>query len=395
MASLSGPQRLMALALALVLIVGAIVAIELTISPAPPTVGTLEVAAPADSEGPGDSGEPGDSEETKAVAEGPRAPDLAGIVGWVNTQPFTLEELRGKVVLVDFWTYSCINCLRTLPHLRSWHEKYSPKGLVVLGVHSPEFDFEKIEDNVREAVVRERVTWPVALDNGFETWRAYRNRYWPRKYLIDADGIVRYDRIGEGGYIATENEIRKLLEETGADVSGIEVGGVVGEENSGVQLTRELYAGYGWAAGGYIGNKGGQRVDLGPGVATYTDPGDRENGKIYLNGTWRIDQERASPADPEVSDDFVIIQFKAADVFSVIRPEGTEPFQVDVTTDGRPIPEAHRGDDVQEDVDGRTYFTVDSPRLYTIVRADTILNQELRLSVESEDFNLYTFTFGG
>ena len=235
----------------------------------------------------------------------------------------------------------------------------------------------------------------MALDNGFETWRAYSNRYWPRKYLIDADGIVRYDRIGEGGYIATENEIRKLLEETGADVSSIEVGGVVGEENSGVQLTRELYAGYGWAAGGYIGNKGGQRLDLGPAWRHTRTRGDRENGKIYLNGTWRIDQERASPADPEVSDDFVIIQFKAADVFSVIRPEGTEPFQVDVTTDGRPIPEAHRGDDVQEDADGRTYFTVDSPRLYTIVRADTILNQELRLSVESEDFNLYTFTFGG
>lgn len=158
------------------------------------------------------------------ATSGPAAPEFVGIVQWLNSEPVTLASLRGRVVLLDFWTYSCINCLHTLPHVRDWHEKYATRGLVIVGVHSPEFDFEKSKENVRQAVARERVTWPVAMDNNFETWEAYQNRFWPHKFLIDRNGVVRYDHIGEGAYLETEMALRQLLSEIGADVSQIPVG---------------------------------------------------------------------------------------------------------------------------------------------------------------------------
>ena len=154
---------------------------------------------------------------------GRQAEEFTGIVQWLNSDPLTLEGLRGGVVLIDFWTYSCINCLRTLPFLRDWNEKYSSRGLTIVGVHSPEFAFEKDETNVRQAIIRERVAWPVAMDNDFATWRAYRNRWWPNKFLIDQEGVVRYNHIGEGAYEETERQIRELLEEIGVDLSDITV----------------------------------------------------------------------------------------------------------------------------------------------------------------------------
>ena len=160
---------------------------------------------------------------------GENAPDFRGIVQWINSPPLSLAKLQGKVVLIDFWTYSCINCQRTLPYVRDWHDKYSGLGLVVVGVHSPEFGFEKDEGNVREAVVKQGVTWPVAMDNDFRTWRSYENRWWPHKFLIDQDGVIRYHHIGEGAYVETELHIRNLLVEAGQVVSDIEVG----NENTG------------------------------------------------------------------------------------------------------------------------------------------------------------------
>src|SRR6185436_11210494 len=144
------------------------------------------------------------------------APDIQGISAWINTAPLTMQELRGKVVLVDFWTYSCINCLRTLPYLKSWDARYRSKGLVILGVHSPEFGFEHSVGNVRAAVKRLGIRYPVALDNDFGTWNAYQNQYWPADYLIDRQGHVRYYHFGEGGYDTTDARIRTLLAEKSA-----------------------------------------------------------------------------------------------------------------------------------------------------------------------------------
>ena len=213
-----------------------------------PTAGASEATADAglpdsQSPAPGDVNAPGMTAGTGApvadpVAEavpsivtppsGEAAPDFRGIVQWINSPPLSLAELQGKVVLIDFWTYSCINCQRTLPYVRDWHDKYSGLGLVVVGVHSPEFGFEKDEDNVREAVAEQQVTWPVAMDNDFRTWRAYENRWWPHKFLIDRDGAIRYHHIGEGAYLETELHIRNLLVEAGQAVSGIRAGSGIG-----------------------------------------------------------------------------------------------------------------------------------------------------------------------
>ena len=145
-----------------------------------------------------------------------KAPDFAGISGYINTHPITLKDLKGKVVLVDFWTYSCINCIRTLPYLADWNAKYADKGLVIVGVHTPEFEFEKNIDNVKAAVQKFGIKYPVLQDNDKGTWNAYGNSYWPRKYLIDSDGYIRYDHIGEGGYAETEKIIQTLLAERAA-----------------------------------------------------------------------------------------------------------------------------------------------------------------------------------
>ncbi len=161
-----------------------------------------------------DSSTPSDSSAEQAAAvDAPAAPELQNITAWVNSEPLSIAELRGKVVVVDFWTFGCYNCVNTLPYLREWHDKYADDGLVIVGVHSPEFNHEKDLANVQKAVKELGVVWPVAMDNDFSTWRAYENRYWPHLYLADAQGRIRYDHIGEGGYDTTEEWIQRLLKE--------------------------------------------------------------------------------------------------------------------------------------------------------------------------------------
>jgi thiol-disulfide isomerase/thioredoxin len=324
------------------------------------------------------------------------AKDFVGVTQWLNSPPLTLEELKGKVVLVEFWTYTCINCLRTLPYLRDWNEKYASRGLVIVGVHSPEFQFEHDVDNVREAMIREQVTWPVAMDNDFATWRAYSNRYWPHKFLIDKDGEVRYHHIGEGAYQETELHIRGYLEEAGYDVSDIPVGGVViaGEPEQGTkQATREIYAGSGWGRGDYLGN---QEKITGGQVATFSDPGKHEGGKFYLQGTWSIDSESVTHSRAtEGFEDYIVIKYQAASVNVVVRPSGVDPFRVIATIDGKPIPAADRGDDIMADSQGTTFLQIDGPRMYNVVRSMSSKSGELKLHAGSPDFSLYTYAFSG
>ena len=153
----------------------------------------------------------GGSSVGSAIPNQTKAPEFAGIEGWLNSQPLTMEGLRGKVVLVDFWTYSCINCINTLPYIKQWHEKYKDQGLVVVGVHTPEFPFEKSTANVQAAIKRFDIRYPVAQDNRYATWSAYHNRYWPALYLVDAQGKIVYQHFGEGQYAETEAAIRNAL----------------------------------------------------------------------------------------------------------------------------------------------------------------------------------------
>ena len=194
-------------------------------------------------------------EGNRGGAIGDCAPEFAGTQEWINSGPLTMEGLRGKVVLIDFWTYTCINCLRTLPFLREWHDRYAGEGLVIVGVHTPEFEFEKLYDNVAQATVDEGVAWPVVQDNEYAVWRSYSNRYWPAKYLIDQDGVIRYRHFGEGRYGETEEEIRKLLAGMGAHSEAFDQP-LPGDQQRDATFTQaedreqtpELFAGYNFAA---------------------------------------------------------------------------------------------------------------------------------------------------
>lgn len=227
-----------------------------------------------------------------------RAPEFTGLGPWHNlpagrqgAEPFTLESLRGKVVLVDFWTYSCINCIRTLPHIQGYWEKFKDKPFVLLGVHTPEFAFEKLEKNVADAIKRHGLTYPIAQDNDFGTWRAFANRYWPAKYLIDAEGYIRYTHFGEGSYEETDLAIQSLLAEIGANVERTEVTNGTEEEDARQgrrELTPETYLGErSWPA---LGN--GARLPTEE-VVQYEAPEELALHKYYLVGEWQMrDRER-------------------------------------------------------------------------------------------------------
>ena len=332
------------------------------------------------------------------------APELSGIVGWINTEPFTLVSLRGKVVLVDFWTYTCVNCIRTFPYLKQWYDKYAEQGLVIVGVHSPKFEFEKKQENVEAAVEQYGLEYPVAQDNDFMTWRAYNNRAWPAKYLIDKDGVIRYIHFGEGAYDKTEQKIRELLEETGApvvDVSPNPDPGPVADPEARVSVetgqTRELYAGYTRNYSTrvpYIANL--EYYSAPPDTPTlYQDPGDHQNHFLYIHGLWTNGSESVTHAQvTENLEDYIALQFFGTSVNAVLDFDGGHPFEVVVTLDGAPLPDTHRGADIQVDPEGRTFLLVDEPRMYRVVEVPEYGGYKLRLASNSERFSLFAFTFG-
>jgi cytochrome c biogenesis protein CcdA/thiol-disulfide isomerase/thioredoxin len=246
-----------------------------------------------------------------------RAPSLGGAVDWLNSPPLSAEALKGKVVLVDFWTYSCINCIRTIPYVRAWAEKYKDRGLVVIGVHAPEFAFEKKIDNVKKAISDFKIGYPVAIDNDYKIWRAFNNSYWPASYLIDAKGDIRYHHFGEGNYGRTEQAIQDLLREAGSDVANT---APVRPETKGAEASADLkdirsgetYIGYRQATG-FASNEG-----LRPGSSgTYSidRPGLNEWG---LSGSWTVGAEEATL---DKSDGAITYRFSARDLHLILGPD--------------------------------------------------------------------------
>jgi cytochrome c biogenesis protein CcdA/thiol-disulfide isomerase/thioredoxin len=307
----------------------------------------------------------GAGEAIAATQEGlPRAPDFRAIKLWLNTpagKSLSIAELRGKVVLVDFWTYSCINCLRTLPHVKAWDRAYRKAGLTIVGVHSPEFAFERVPDNVRSALGRLGVRYPVALDNDFATWRAYSNDYWPSKYLIDRSGRIRYEHYGEGAYRETENVIRRLLGEK------VKVAPTsVADQTPSDVTTRETYLGYSRIAN--FANTGSIALDV---EADYRFPS-RPLGpdQLAYAGSWTVEPSRIVAG----RDARLRLDFQANDIFLVLAGRG----QVEALVDGRLM---------------RTVRVSGTPRLYTIARYPRLTNGllELRFSPGLEG---YAFTFG-
>ena len=347
--------------------------------------------------------------KTARTDDDPLAPELRGTGAWINSEPFALESQRGKVVLIDFWTYTCINCIRTLPYLRSWHDKYAEEGLVILGVHTPEFEFEKVLANVQDAVDQFEIEYAVVQDNDFGTWRAYRNRFWPAKYLIDKDGYIRYTHFGEGAYEETDAKIRELLAETGSNLSGIssrvepapvlDVGIADAGRNEG--QTRELYA-------GLRRNFGALQSETTPPYVLhpeyyqqpgedvlYTDAAVHQNHFIYLQGLWRNTEEslvHARQTDDFV--DYVAIRFYATTVNGVMAPLNSEAFTVRLTIDDAPLGTDQAGADVTFDESGNSVVLVDEARMYSLVELDAFGGYELKLIASSPEMELFAFTFG-
>lgn len=315
-------------------------------------------------------------------------PSLAGATEWINSPPLTPEALRGKVVLVDFWTYSCINCLRTLPYVRAWAEKYKDAGLVVIGVHSPEFAFEKRSSNVHKAARDLGVGFPVAVDSDFAIWRAFGNQYWPAFYFIDAQGRIRHHQFGENQYDKSEEVIQQLLAEAGH--TGIPPT-LVSPQGQGVQaaasptlpLSGETYLGYAQARG--FASPGGIVNDS---SHVYQAVSPLRTNQWALTGDWTVERERAVLTGPNGR---IAYRFHARDLHLVLGPAADgKPVRFRVLVDGKP-PLADHG----SDTDAQGHGCIDGQRLYQLVRQVT--NEKDRLfEIEFADpgAQAYVFTFG-
>ena len=315
-------------------------------------------------------------------------PSLGGATGWLNSRPLAASDLRDHVVLVDFWTYTCINWLRTLGYVRAWAEKYEDHGLIVVGVHTPEFPFEKDVDNVRQAAKDMTVDYPIALDSDYAVWTAFDNRYWPAVYIADAEGRIRHHQFGEGGYAECERVIQQLLREAGRDGIGDDLVSVAPDgfeaqadwTNLG---SPETYLGY--ERGERFASPGGAELDE---PRTYVVPDPLKLNEWALSGDWTV-ESRASVLNG--ADGRIAFRFHARDVNLVMgpRPRGASvPFRVLID---REPPGAAHGLDVDEQGHGM----LSEQRLYQLVRErDTITDRTFEITFHAPGVEAYVFTFG-
>ncbi len=301
----------------------------------------------------------------------------------MNSKPLSMKQLRGKVVLVDFWTYSCVNCIRTLPHLRKWHRLYAKKGLVIIGVHAPEFDFEKLPENVELAINDFEIAYPVVLDNEMQIWNAYANHWWPRKLLVDKTGKIVHDHIGEGDYAETEKAIQKALRGIGAKGLPKVAKEAPGSGAVCYPTTPETYLGF---QRGHFSNarlevrhphvykRGGKRMDL-----------------PTLEGEWIVEGQYIQSVDGTLH-----MPYMAGEVNLVI--EGSEHVeekrpQMVVLRDGESIPHTEAGDDISFDGNDSVVY-LDGPRMYRLLLSNKHHEGTLTLKVP-KGIRLFAFTFGG
>ncbi len=312
------------------------------------------------------------------------AQDFRGATGWVNSPPLNLSELRGKVVLVDFWTYSCINCIRTIPYLNSWYSRYGQNGLVIVGVHTPEFQFEKNYSNVESAVKGFGIRYPVALDNSYSIWNAYNNHYWPADYLIDKNGNIRDTHIGEGGYNATEILIQELLLNAGYRVSsGLSAGSVNATSVNFLQIqTPEIYLGYSTARFP-IGNAQGFSPNQ---IADYTISGQLQNSTAYFSGNWYATSDGMIAAG---NNSEVFLTYDAKNVNIVAQGNSS---MIIIHLDGMNLIVSYFGSDVVLH-NGVALADISGARLYNVVAGQSYGWHTLEITA-NPGFKIYTFTFG-
>ncbi len=319
-----------------------------------------------------------------------KAPELPRGLTWLNSDPKTMKRLQGKVVLIDFWTFSCVNCIRTLPHLVEWQEKYAEHGLEIIGVHTPEFAFEKDEKSVKHAMKKFGVNYANVLDPDYKIWRLYANRWWPRKFLVDHKGSIVYDHVGEGGYAETEHDIQKALHAIGGeDLPAIEPdmssgGGIC------YRTTPETYL-------GFLRGRFGNAVNMMPkGEQVYTDDEEEhDDDMVYLHGHWELHGEFLAHTRKVASlNEYILLRYSAFSVNLVMRSRDKKPARVYVELDGQPLPEDMAGEDVKYEK-GKAYVQVDEPRMYRLVDSDAYHKGVLKLKTATDNIEMYAFTFGG
>jgi thiol-disulfide isomerase/thioredoxin len=320
-----------------------------------------------------------------------RAPELGP--EWVNSEPLTLKALRGRVVLVDFWDYTCVNCVRTLPYVTEWHRRYGSKGLTVIGVHTPEFVFGRSRELIEEAVARFGIEYPVVMDNDYAIWQSFSNRCWPAKYLIDTEGYLRFFHFGEGEYEQSERAIQTLLRERDGSVELPEPMAPVRDTDrlgaACYRTTPELYLG---ARRGQIGNEGGFRNPGQPNPADYSLPQKVEAEKAYLGGSWISAEEHVRSAGSGEHPSSLLVYYAAKEVNLVMASlEGEQA--VELLHDGKPLGREDAGEDVRFDESNRSVVSVSDPRMYRLVCNREFGQRLLQLVSRRPGLLAFAYTF--
>jgi len=321
-----------------------------------------------------------------------------GNTGWLNSQPLTLADLHGKIVLVDFWEYTCVNCLRALPYEKVWYDRYKQYNFVIVGVHTPEFSFSGEKANVAAADARLGVTWPVVLDGNSVVWQRYQNEYWPHEFLVDGDGHVVLDHVGEGDYPATERAIQDLIrkQQPGVDLpKPMELLAADSYTKPGAVCypqTPEVYVGLWKSPDASLGNREGYHRDA---VVSYSDSGRNHfDGFVYLQGPWfNAEQAMVYSGKDVASDDHLDVRYHAIQVVSVMKPETGKPITVYVDQDQKPLAQKDAGSDIRYDASGQSYVVVDQARAYELVMNKYFGHHDLRLRPAAYGLGVYSFAF--
>lgn len=309
---------------------------------------------------------------------------------WINSTPLTLGQLRGRVVLLDFWDYTCVNCIRTLPYVKEWDRRYRGAGLSVIGVHAPEFHFARTGGNVERAVREFGLEYPVVLDNDYQIWQAYSNRCWPAKYLIDGKGYIRYWHFGEGAYGDTEDAIQTLLREIDPAVSlPRPMEAVRAADQPGARclpVTPELYLGF---ERGRLGNDSGYAKNE---VKDYKASPPLAPDVAYLDGAWFAGSESITACPMPGRPARLLVSCRGAEINLVMSPPEDGEGIATITWDGKPLPPEQAGEDVAP-VKGESLITVKEPRMYRLVKSGQVESKLLELSTSTPGLELYAFTF--
>ena len=332
-----------------------------------------------------------------AAQQSDAIPSFSSATGWINGPPVTPAQLRGKVVLVDFWEYTCINCLRTLPYLREWYKRYRGDGFTIIGVHSPEFHFSGETANVTQATRRLGITWPVALDDDMTVWNRYHNTAWPGEYLFDQTGKLVEKRLGEGGYQETEAKIQSLLKAADPHLRLPPVMALLPQDSYDKPgavcylQTPEILV-------------GPNRSDAIADMPKFLNPAEdvhfadvapsHADGKVYLQGYWHFSPEGSGQGMVSAGGDgYLAMRYHAIQVVAVLKPERGSPVRVTVTQDGKPVARADAGADLHFDAAGTSFLTVDAPRAYDVITNKHFGTHELRLTPNGTGLGIYDIAF--